>query len=616
MNPIIDNDDTNEIQYQIYKVNPDYVEPPTPTTNLSTLPVHVNYLFNIINNANNIKLKPHDFILGVPGLFYRSDMPSINTSIFLKPIPLTGYTSGINITYARIDISKVFNAQTQTLDITGLSSVSDLIPQLNSIYNLDLDITDILPGKLPVINPEFPNLPLIATIVINNNSVKYTGTYDYILNYQQSIQASYLDAKRIVAIYSGNIDFLNSIVKYDMLGVIDTSFNFGNNLSSIITADITSAYYRNDGTICLLGVFTLTVLINNLYNAGIYNTLIVDETGTVIRVIPAVSYPMSATAKTYSNSNVPFIYSLDPSLPVPACLSRFNNLGNIDISLSYSLSFIPTMIRITNSGNIYVVSPVFSGIDPYNVITTPTPMVMITRLLPTGQPDLTFNNVLIRSSNIANPIANIVDIKENPNGLMAVLLSSLTGTDVGSSGIVVNGISLTPTDTFGNSLYVWAPIISLLNNGALNPAFNNYINFNAFGSSLFTLPTDALLFDSELLNYTNNNLTWLTYKSNPITTLESYIPITLNLDGSLSMYAFENYMSAPAYGAIYDTYGYSDGTMVISGSLRSVNFNGLQTPSKDMISILSVDRSTTDITSPCLGISPTGTVNIDQIFCF
>lgn len=581
-------------------------QPPTPPN------IHVDYLFDLINDINQTQLQPLDFIIGNPypyiGVSYTA-----NTSIAVSPLPMTGYTGSFVFNYPRIDISTVFEQQKGTINLQNATKLSDIISQLNAIYGTDLQPTDYIDTVLPVVNTAYPNLPLVVTIATVPESIKYIGTYDYVLNYTQVAQSQPIDARRMIVLYEG-LAPSGSAYKYDMDGVMDTSFVFLQNATAIQTFSVSNSYYRNDGTIYLAGSFALTATVAGIAATGTYVGLLIDQTGSIVQTFTTPLYSFPATSTQYTNRNVEYIYSVNPDNPIFTGISRCNSLGITDTSFTNQLPYIPTMLRITDTGNIYAVSNWFNGPDPYNTGTNAL-MIRIDRLLPSGSIDLAFMPVFIKISNTTIVgVISVIDIKENQNGNIAILVNSTLGYNYGNPTIVVNGVSLVPVDSNGNSVSTWLPVISLLNNGMLVQPLPN--SLNVFSSTAISTNTAAISSDKDILLYSGNDFIFLSYKNNPFTQIAGYQLNKYDNDGTLCTYNPQTYINFPVYSTLYKMDGYADGTVVMSGVLGPVNMAGYSMPVKSMVSIVDPNNIVINLNNPMTGTFPSGTVSISNFFCF
>ncbi len=569
--------------------------------------IHLDYLFNLINSANNTSLQPEDFTVGAP--FVNTTGSSPNTGVVLTPNPLTGYVGTPTIYYNRIDISTILDSQIGTINLQNAVNLSDIMGQINTIYGTDFQPTDYINTPLPVANPTYPNLPLVVTIATTPTSLKYTGTYDYTLNYTAVSATSPVDLRRLIAVYTG-LPPSQSVVKYSLDGSIDTTFSFLQNASAVSTFNISSSFYRNDGTLCLNGTFTLTALIAGIPQSGTYSSLIVDQTGSITQVSLTPIYSFTANSKQYANRNVPFIYSLDA-----VSFTRFNNAGILDTTFNSGLNYIPIMIRVADSGKIYAVSATFVGPDPYNNNVS-TNMVVIDRLLSTGAVDVTFNRVYIRMSAYPSNFSSIIDIKENPNGLIAIYVGSNSGYGAGVPVPVVNGTPLVPIDSSGNSTGTWLPIISLLSNGMLSTPLVNSLNIMS-GTAISAVGS-PLMQDTSSMVYTTNAFIFSSYKTNPLVGQNGVQNNSFsNTTGNINLYNSNTYVNFPVYQSTFKIDGYSsDGTMIYGGTLASVNINGVNTPSKPMLSIIDPYNNAININNPMTGATPSGNISISNFFCF
>jgi hypothetical protein len=573
---------------------------------------HINYLFNLINGLNNSSYDPGDFTVNDPSPLSSSYING-NTEIEITPLSVTGYSGTLSFSYNRLDISNIFNSQLGTVNLSNVTLLSQILPQLNDIYGTDLLVTDIVDSTLPVVNPLLPNVALVVTINIVPTSIKYTGTYDYVLNYTANIPSILTDSRRVIVAYNGTSQLQNSVLKYYLNGTVDNSFNFTNNVSNIVSFSITNMYYRPTGNIVLNGVFNCTINISGVSINGIFSTLIVDQTGTVLHASVTPYYTFPVGSKQYSSRYNPFIYSVGSSVV------RYLDSGLIDTTFNYSLSYIPGYIYISSNGNIYTISEPFIGPNPFNN-NVQTVLIRIDRLLSSGSSDATFNPIIITSSStvpttlLTNTI-NVTDLVENSLGNIAILLNSTTGVGKGTATAVINGIPLVANDNNGLTLNTWMPIISLLNNGMIMPSFNNSLNI--IQPSIITEANTVIDSYTPVLNYTLSNISWMSYKPNPINGILNTEIFSINNNGAI-YYSYEpsNCNSWPIINELYVSQWYSDNTVVLAGSLQSVNINGTNTVPRDFINIINPDGSVILLITPQLGIFPNTTCSVNTVVSF
>lgn len=75
-----------------------------------------------------------------------------NTTVVVTALPGSGYLGTCNLYYSRIPVSSVFVTTTQWLlgSITTATTLSALLPQINTLYGTYLDVTDIVDQPVPV----------------------------------------------------------------------------------------------------------------------------------------------------------------------------------------------------------------------------------------------------------------------------------------------------------------------------------------------------------------------------------------------------------------------------------------------------------------------------------
>jgi hypothetical protein len=142
---------------------------------MNTIPIRkgTRTLVNLINRDNNIAFKYDDLVLGNPIVLENGDR---NTQVTVWDKKNTAPADGINVTYNRLDIEKVFkmmwgNDALLQLDVYNCTRLSDMLDRINKTYSLELTPVD-------VIDMEFDqSIPHVEAIIqVSDKSHLYTGT--------------------------------------------------------------------------------------------------------------------------------------------------------------------------------------------------------------------------------------------------------------------------------------------------------------------------------------------------------------------------------------------------------------------------------------------------------
>ncbi len=568
---------------------------------------HIDYLFEQINATNGIMLNPVDFTVSPPEPYVGQNA---NTQVTITRVD--DPTDITIVYYNRIDLLTALASQTATINLAGATLLSDIIGQINTAYSLDLLPTDFTDTPLPVANSAFPSMVMNVLITAIPNSLKYCGSYDYMLNFTATPVLAAIDQRRIYTSYNGMATLQESIVKYLVDSTIDVGFSFARNVTNVTAFSIQEFFPMPDGTLIVNGSFTCDVMINGAYTPGTFATLVCDSLGNVTATSQTKYFNAAATAKLYSNPKVPYVYAVDSAISGGASVTRYLETGVLDATFICTLPYTPEFIRIADSGNIYAASAPFIGPDPYTPALAAVSIIRVDRLTNAGMQDPLFATQYVRSSVAGvTPDISVLDIFEDSTSSVTMLLNSVNGCDIGTEVPVVNGHSLVSVDANYKATSPWTPIVSLTNTGLVVTGYMNSVN--TYLGEAITLNPTPLNKPMPMLGKFNMNIVWMTYKSNPFTMQPSILPIFTDLFGNMANTAFPAYGILPVYASLYGAHVYSDGTIVMSGKLASIIFNGAPTPAVDLISIITPAGSVMQVTSPMPGSYPAGTISLNQV---
>lgn len=139
-------------------------------------------LLDQINYDNNASASTDDVTFGVPSA--NASGAARNTTLTISSVVGSGFTGSVDWQYNRVDISVVPGIRSKLITVpAGAVNISDLIPNINLAYGIQLLTTDIVDGVLPTFSG-VPNekhdfvLTMSATCLVYYNFVTLTAFQD------------------------------------------------------------------------------------------------------------------------------------------------------------------------------------------------------------------------------------------------------------------------------------------------------------------------------------------------------------------------------------------------------------------------------------------------------
>jgi hypothetical protein len=142
---------------------------------MNTIPIRkgTRTLVDLINRDNNVAFKYDELVLGDPVVIENKDK---NTQVTVWSAKHTAPSDGVNVTYNRLEIEKVFKMMWGDdalfqLDVYNCTRLSAMLDTINKMYSLELTQSD-------VIDMEFDqSIPHVETIIqVSDKSHLYTGS--------------------------------------------------------------------------------------------------------------------------------------------------------------------------------------------------------------------------------------------------------------------------------------------------------------------------------------------------------------------------------------------------------------------------------------------------------
>lgn len=102
-------------------------------------------LLDLINNDNTSALTTAQVTLGTPSTSGGAE----NTSVTLTAVAGSGYSGSQTVTYNRVDIATVPGSRPTEFPVGSATKISDMLPQINAQYQINLTAADIVDATLP-----------------------------------------------------------------------------------------------------------------------------------------------------------------------------------------------------------------------------------------------------------------------------------------------------------------------------------------------------------------------------------------------------------------------------------------------------------------------------------
>lgn len=138
--------------------------------NLTQTPKQI--LVSLINQDNGTALSEEMLVFGTPA----THSGAKNTSIVATAAPDMGYTGSVTFNYNRLNIANIPGTRSKVFSQGTNVNISDLIPLINSRYQINLTANDFTQALLPTFTLQTPNQLLDFVLTIKSTSLIYYGS--------------------------------------------------------------------------------------------------------------------------------------------------------------------------------------------------------------------------------------------------------------------------------------------------------------------------------------------------------------------------------------------------------------------------------------------------------
>jgi hypothetical protein len=127
-----------------------------------------------INNDNSSSLTLTQVSFGLPTASTGTS-PARDTTLTVNSVADEGYSGSVVVMYNRVDISTVPGTRSTVFPKGSSVNISDLIPQINAAYQINLTSADYTDGPLPTFTGT-PNEEHTFQLVINADSLPFENS--------------------------------------------------------------------------------------------------------------------------------------------------------------------------------------------------------------------------------------------------------------------------------------------------------------------------------------------------------------------------------------------------------------------------------------------------------
>lgn len=137
-------------------------------TDFTKLPKQI--IVDLINYDNDTALEADLLTFGTPNVVTTGPY---NTSLVTTAVPDSHYEGSVVIHYNRIDIGTVPGIRSKEIELGTATRISDLIPQINTKYGINLTAADYIDEPLPAFQTNDPTENLFFEVYTHPNSLVF-----------------------------------------------------------------------------------------------------------------------------------------------------------------------------------------------------------------------------------------------------------------------------------------------------------------------------------------------------------------------------------------------------------------------------------------------------------
>jgi uncharacterized protein (DUF1330 family) len=539
-------------------------------------------LIQQVNIENNTELFADDFLFSPPRtaelLF--SD---INTAVTITPKVTSGYYGSKDIYYKRLNVTEIITNSNILITRGTATKLSELIPQVNSKYGINITDIDYLDVDLPAVDPLDPDAEFSVVLKILDTSYLFYGIVNVIVGkIPVPVDPAGYSRDIYLSLYSDDTNvYKNRFIALDASREISQTFSLFRNATNITNFDVKDFLVLSNSDICLKGEFTFDLLSDTKSPKSV----IMSKTGLIKTTCDDYLFGDISQVVRYQNKGVDKVYIIDKNNLIGTNtvnkLYRYGNDGLLDtLYVPTGIDYTPSTISLCDDGKLYTASSQYVQVelDPVTLNNITVKRIRIDRLNIDGTIDDTFTPVIIRSTGVADvtPVLQIMPV----NSLGAwVAMKAINTVSTGSDSPIVNNTPFVlPTDGNDGSFNT---VFKFNQNGSYDDNFKQLLP-NNHPDSIYI---DSILFQpgSRVLNATSKYVTFISNRINPLTGYTHRSPISFDMHGNLYNAMPESLLEDVRWVYIDDVINQYNGNFLVRGKASSRNVSGGWNPAGPMI---------------------------------
>lgn len=551
-----------------------------------------------VNAVNGLQLNFDDFVFEDPQVYSGTLYPQANTSVKIVPKTTSQFYNDFTVYYKRMAIADILDNDEISISRDSADNLSDLIDAINLAYNIHLVADDYYDSPIAAADPLDPNAEVPVMFTCQVTSFLFTGSYMLTLNRVATQPvAPILESADVYIVLDQPYEAIHksNIVCKTSLGESVTNFVFMRNCNTISKVKINEQFRIKDLGIVLIGDFEFNANLTGTAQDYITNCVLMSPQGKILSVMNNLfgADNFNSFIKC-SDSQLKYLYVIDPTDTLGSevtQLYRYTENGALDNGFSLiGPSYKVIYSKIDSQGRIYVCSELLTITEDIdNNPATPdvaAHQYWIERFLEDGSKDTSFTTVKLRITGSGNPwpVACIDPIENDASTTTSgayIGFAMLEQPDSLGMSPIVNGV---PFIAGGETKsYGFLPILKVNNAGVMDINFNvkkpAYAPKAVYDYEYGQAPSTGDNFVTAI----GNNVAMLTYRQNPITGNQQYIPMIYDSLGALKRVSGDEYYQSYYWVTAHNLISLKQNSLIVFGSCKLPDGNGGYLDERDMV---------------------------------
>lgn len=536
------------------------------------LPLNINdpdakILMDAVNYENQTSYDYNDFIYGEPESASLLNT-IINTKIRITPKVGTLYYNSKDFFYRRMDLGQIYETSKISIQVGSRTLLSELIPEINEYYGINLKPGTYVDQVLPVEDPQNPGAPLIVALQANPGALLFQGVALIELNTTPAVlEEDRFDRRVYILVDNEDASiYQNTVVVYDTKFEPVTTFTLLRNCTNVTQFNATKIIPLSNGNIALRGVFKFDSVLSGSNVTYDVNSIILAPNGAVIKIGNPHLFGPAGITNWYGHYSDPHKYVIDTANEINTDTTtktyRYTNDGELDITfVATGLGYVPQHITTDKSGRIYTAS------DPYNASGW---KLRIDRLLASGILDPNYTPIIFEIAGVGQPLG-IIQMRVNELNELFVALRPVTGVSSLDPSPIINGETVIPGNT--TQVYGYTPVFKFKETGVWDKSFKNE-NLNIAPTAIYDTTGSNMLPNDNVIGVDGNVVMFYTNIINPITGFRQRMPLSFDKYGTPIRLAGQDYESQVRWDSTKQLLGLTNGRAIAFGMGYTKNPSG------------------------------------------